>query len=401
MRQPQTDVNLGIVVRNYDELRQFVRSFADGRYDTLIVVGEPRIGKSEIFKQVMQEVCGLAWGLVTGKQTPVCLYATLYKHRYYPVVLDDLDGLLNKPDNLSLLKCVCDNQPVKTVAWASTHVVFQRQDNPLPQRFDSISRVAILCNRLPALHADFRAVAQRGMLVHFQPTAVEVHAEVGRAGWFDDEEVYRFVGRNLHLIDRPSFSYYLAGRDLKLGGMDWRNKLLRMILGEARADMVDVAEILTDTSFDQCRSPGRAREEAFIRRGGSRATYYRRKKEFEKRRGKLDAPEIDRTPFLPRPVDPRMAEMLQRRQQMELEGQAALNPLAEEEDDQGEVLPSAAAPAVRPAEQLAARLRRLIADAVLQGDHDAANRLYDALQRITSAGNDASAHGQQLTGDVL
>ena len=37
---------------------------------------------------------------------------------------------------------------------------------------------------------------------------MEVHREIAEGGWFDDEDVFNFIGRNLFLVTLPSFRFY-------------------------------------------------------------------------------------------------------------------------------------------------------------------------------------------------
>jgi len=61
----------------------------------------------------------------------------------------------------------------------------------IPRHFHTCSRVAILGNRWRSGNADVSAVQDRGHVVVFQPTALEVHREAAR--WFWDQEVFDFV----------------------------------------------------------------------------------------------------------------------------------------------------------------------------------------------------------------
>ena len=54
---------------------------------------------------------------VKGKHTPLDLYTRLHGFRPVPVVFDDLDDLIRKPENVMMLKCICETSPVKRVEW--------------------------------------------------------------------------------------------------------------------------------------------------------------------------------------------------------------------------------------------------------------------------------------------
>lgn len=70
----------------------------------------------------------------------------------------------------------------------------------LPKSFETISRVYLVSNDWNALDRNIGALHDRGVVVHFQPSAVEIHRELAHAGWLEDAEVFEFVGRQLYLI---------------------------------------------------------------------------------------------------------------------------------------------------------------------------------------------------------
>lgn len=177
-----------LAVSKYDELRKLLAAFANGTYELICVLGGPGLGKSEMIRRIMQQATGPnGWGLIKGKHTPLDLYQRLYRYRAVPVVLDDLDDLLRKPDNVMMLKCLCDTVPVKRLEWGSNHKAF---GDELPKSFETISRVCLIANDWNALDRNIGALHDRGVVLHFRPSAVEVHRELAEAGWFDDEEVF-------------------------------------------------------------------------------------------------------------------------------------------------------------------------------------------------------------------
>src|SRR5262245_2142130 len=88
------------------------------------------------------------------------------------------------------------------------------------------------------------------------------------AAWFWDQEIFDWIGAQLHLIERPSMRPNRAAWELKEAAMDWRGQLLGRWLSGPR---LLVARLKADTSF--ASEEDRAR--AFVERGGgSRATYF-------------------------------------------------------------------------------------------------------------------------------
>ena len=251
-----------LIVRTYDEFRGLVEAFASGAYELLVIVGGPGLGKSEIVKRIMQGTLGaLGWGLIKGKHSPLDLYERTWRFRTVPLAFDDLDDLLQKKENVMLLKCLCETQPVKRIAWSSRYAAFANGE--LPKSFESISRVCLIANDWNALDRNIAAVFDRGLVVLFQPTALEVHREIARGGWFDDDEVFRFVGQNLFLVTESSFRFYKIARDHKRAGLDWQALTLRTMEIEADPKQILVARLLADPQYES----DAARFEAFRKHG--------------------------------------------------------------------------------------------------------------------------------------
>jgi hypothetical protein len=155
------------------------------------------------------------------------------------------------------------------VAWHSDARGLERQG--VPREFTTRSRVIIIANDWQTLNKNVAALQDRGHVLHFQPSAAEVHAQAGR--WFPDREIYEWFAANLHRVRAPSLRHYVRARELKAAGMDWTE----VLAGEAenrRARLV--AELLASASYESTA----ARVQAFVERGGGcRATFfnYRRK----------------------------------------------------------------------------------------------------------------------------
>lgn len=156
-------------------------------------------------------------------------------------------------------------------------------------------------HELHQVSQNITALHNRGVVVLFQPTALEIHREVGEGGWFDDQEVWEFIGKNLYLMTRPDFRFYIHARNHKRAGKNWKDLTLRMLesavdqdAGQTREEkdkLVLVAKLLADTKFDQMAAPETERETVFktcYGRGGSRATYHRHKRKLLKLRGNFN-----------------------------------------------------------------------------------------------------------------
>jgi len=113
----------------------------------------------------------------------------------------------------------------------------------------------------------------RGHLLIFEPTALEVHHQAST--WFCDQEIFDFVGGWLHLMEQPSFRTYVHGWELKAAGLDWQTGILgRCLTGAALA----VARLKANQGY----SSEEERARAFVDSGaGCRATYFNHSKKLQ------------------------------------------------------------------------------------------------------------------------
>jgi hypothetical protein len=294
-----------LTVTEYQEFRRLVSAFAAEHYGLMAIVGPPGVAKSEIVTRTMQKIHGIGrWASIRGKHSSLDLYRRMYENRLHPIVLDDLDGLLADRNNTALLKAICDTKRVRRVEWGSYHSAFAGPF-PLPKSFDAISTVAVIANDLTKLNKNIEAVLDRGLTICFRPSAVEIHREIASAGWFDDEEIFRFVGEHLHLLVSPSMRFYITAKQHKKAGMNWKELVLRTIESSTDAATLLVAKLLADPHFDRLSAPEAAREAAFFAQGGgSRATYHRRKQEVLTSRGAVDRDAVAAIRLGPAVIDP-------------------------------------------------------------------------------------------------
>jgi hypothetical protein len=197
------------------------------------------------------------------------MYARLYRHRDQFVVIDDVDALYADRSGVRLLKCLCQTEEAKSVAWHSDARSLERQG--IPREFTTRSRVAIIANDWRTLDKNVAALQDRGHVLLFQPSAAEVHTQAGT--WFDDREIYDWFGANLHRVGEPSLRHYVRARELKAAGMDWTD-VLAVEAENKRARLA--AELLKSDAYASTAE----RVKAFVeRKGGCRATFfnYRRK----------------------------------------------------------------------------------------------------------------------------
>jgi len=202
MTQAAHAIPLGIRVTTYAKLERIVLAFARGDLNLLILLGSHGLGKSRIIHQALP---GPVYWL-DGNTSVFGLYCALWRHRHQPVVLDDLDGLYASRDGVRLLKCLTQSEPVKRVSWHTDAPSLLRDE--IPQKFTTTSRVVIITNDWKTLNRDVAALQDRGHVVLFQPSALEIHLRT--AEWFWDQEIFDFLGERLHWLQEASMRHYLA-----------------------------------------------------------------------------------------------------------------------------------------------------------------------------------------------
>ncbi len=259
-------------LRTYQRLEEYLGAFAQGHFHLLILVGAGGLAKSRLVRAVLNgQAC---W--IEGNATPFGMYVKLYRHRDQFVVIDDVDALYADRSGVRLLKCLCQTEEEKAVAWHSDARSLERQG--IPREFTTKSRVAIISNDWQTLNKNVAALQDRGHVLLFQPSAAEVHAQAGR--WFDDPEIYQWFAANLHRVREPSLRHYVRAKELKAAGMDWTD-VLAIEDENPRARLA--AELLASDAYG---STG-ARVQAFVEQGGGcRATFFNYRRRL--REGKED-----------------------------------------------------------------------------------------------------------------
>lgn len=248
----------------YAELDDHVRAFTEGHLSLLIVIGTPGLQKSTVIQQAVE---GKA-AFFEGNATAFALYLRLYEQRHAPVVIDDVDHLFTDKAGVRLLRSLCQTTPAKTLRWDSDAHTLKAKD--IPNAFQTTSNVAIVANEWRTLNQNVAAVEDRAHLVLFAPTPLDVHLRV--ADWFWDQEIFDFIGRQLHIIEIPSMRDYIKAAEKKQAGLDWKGPLLQR-WSEPITRLV--ARLLDDPSF----KTEQERVEAFTAQSGQvRSQYFYHKK---------------------------------------------------------------------------------------------------------------------------
>lgn len=281
MTPPSWNFPMIRTVTTYAEWSDFADAFAEGHIESLVACGSPGLSKTH----TLRERVGDRAVYLKGNASPINLYVHAYHARDHGcIVIDDTDSLFDGRSGklgLNVLKALTDTTDPKLVTWDTQTPVLAKEG--VKTSFCTSARVAVISNDYRIVNTHLKAVIDRGLLVRCQFSASEVHRNV--ASWWHstssgpnayDEEVFEFIGRNLHLIAEPSMRHYIVGAQLKRSGkLDWQAALFETFgLGD---DQLAVAKILADPSL-----VGERAALAFMSKTkGSRATFYRIKKELE------------------------------------------------------------------------------------------------------------------------
>ncbi len=259
----------------YAQLDLYLTKFARGELGLVLLLGRHGTGKSESVRQVLgvsetadqdAETATKGSLYVEGHMQPFGLYRQLWEYRDHPIVLDDLDRLYADPDCVRLLKPLCNTVREKRLHWL-TNVTLN--DCDVPSSFTTASNVILIANEWRSINANVRALEDRAIILHFCPSNEEVHRKVGQ--WFDDPDVYGFLGKLIPVIPAISMRHYCKGSQLRRAGLaDWRISLLQMAIPDSRAACAIAVQHNPELRTEQERVA-----EFTATTGASRATYFR------------------------------------------------------------------------------------------------------------------------------
>jgi hypothetical protein len=277
-------------IDTYDELSSLALKFVQKRYRLLVIAGDPGIGKTRAFLDALV-AAEANYGLIEANASPYGAYVKCYEHRNQLIVIDDADELRNQPQGLRLLKQIGQTDEWKHLSWQTRAMMGLRA--PAPAEFYTSSQVCVITNHWDYEHGNIHtaAVEDRGICKVFFPTSLEVYRHAST--WFWDQEIFDFIGQHLPYLRKLTLRLFVKAYESKLAGDPWKNNVLDQAYEQGDIERV-VLDLLSAS----------AGADDFVRNGhGSRATFYRYKKDLEERVKAKSVPyyQLTRQPPLPQP----------------------------------------------------------------------------------------------------
>lgn len=275
-------------IRYYSDWRHEAKCWAESpKWSLLGVFGNPGLSKTFTLRGVLGRKVRLIRCHGTGFQLYKELWAASQDQA--PILLDDVDALLKETSVLNMLKGLFDSDA--TVQWnSSTSRLKDDKGQQIPREFSvKAAKIGVISNDERIFSRHLSAVEDRGLVVHLNPDAHEVHKDV-QSWWTDvredtdtcpsfDEEVFAYIGGILDEIALPSQRAYLQSARLKRSGSRWE----RHIQDTFCLDEVGlfVRDLMSDPSYT-----AEDRAEKFTKKfSSSRPTYFRQQAKVEQRLG--------------------------------------------------------------------------------------------------------------------
>ena len=234
-------------VTSYDELVGDLKAFANRKYNFMLLLGNPGLGKSELAKSIVKGA-----QILDTRLSAFEFYKVLYRHRDCPFIVDDIPELYRDANSISLLKSLTDTRPTKTVSWNTSSLV----NEDTPSTFTTKTRLLVIGNIWKSLDQNIKSLESRGVTLIFDPNPYEVHKQVAAGNWFQDRIIYNFIYANLQYMDSPSFRLYIQGSNQRKARRPWKDRLLQWMIGDKQLERV--IRIMNDKRYKGENARGKA-----------------------------------------------------------------------------------------------------------------------------------------------
>lgn len=155
-------------VETYERFQRFIRSWANGSIPHAGTIGPPGTGKTSEYEAILNET---PHHLFRGRTSALVMYTTVKDAPGWPIIFDDIGGLLKDGPSIDFMKQIADSRPFRTIRWRT---------NALPESersFVCTSPVLVVLNQVPN-DPDVHAVLDRLDVIEFAPTKSEIIAKM-------------------------------------------------------------------------------------------------------------------------------------------------------------------------------------------------------------------------------
>jgi hypothetical protein len=150
----------------FDNLENLTRMVGRGIQPSLLITGDPGLGKTFVVKQTLDEM-GLTESVdfvhFKGRATAAGMFITLYENSDKIVVFDDCDSIWKSEDAVNILKGALDSYGTRQISWLVGKPLKLSDGNNAPKTFDFTGRVIFISN-LPQRKID-DAVKSRSFVI--------------------------------------------------------------------------------------------------------------------------------------------------------------------------------------------------------------------------------------------
>lgn len=133
----------------FSDLETYVNMVIDGEMFSLILTGQPGVGKSFIVMKQL-EARGLKrnedFFKITGKSTAAGMYISMYEHNGKILVYDDCDSVFKDENAVNVLKGGLDTSKLREISWNSAAPLKTAGKSSVPKKFDFTGKIIFISN---------------------------------------------------------------------------------------------------------------------------------------------------------------------------------------------------------------------------------------------------------------